>query len=137
MKKYALKEITLDMVLNDYTKAIINNYQMTDKTVNDPKLKEITDGQDNLLVFLGVEGLAFLSRMMKGQSDYENHISESEIYEAYILCDGFGKLTAEEHKNVNEGWDWSHVRDSSPEAILEAEKFLKSKLINLYNQDLI
>jgi hypothetical protein len=134
MKKYALKEITLEMVLNDYNDSIMKSCQISDKELTDPKLKEITDTHFELLTLLGVSGLEFLSKTMKGENNYKDAISDEDIYEAYSLCDGFGLKTKKQLKKINDGWDWSHVRDSSPDAILEAEYYLKLCLIDFYNK---
>jgi hypothetical protein len=45
--------------------------------------------------------------------------------EAMALCDGYGKLTVAELIRAGLTWDWSHVRDSSDEAISAAWQFLK------------
>lgn len=41
---------------------------------------------------------------------------------AYLLCDGFGEIDSTFARECD--WDWSHVRDSSPEAILRVHKYL-------------
>ncbi|HLD90763.1 MAG TPA: hypothetical protein VI911_07110 [Patescibacteria group bacterium] len=40
-----------------------------------------------------------------------------EQWEMFCLGDGFGNLTSDELEKINSGWDMSHVRDSSDEAI--------------------
>lgn len=134
MKRLALQKIDLNMVLNDYSQITNNYYFLSDIShIDKTNLKEIDLELDSILMILGLEGLHFLSKMMRESSDYKE-INESVIFEAYCMCDGFGKRTPEELKEINDGWDWSHVRDSSPEAILDAEKFLKQKLVDIYNK---
>jgi len=42
----------------------------------------------------------------------------------FVMCDGFGKRTAAELADMD--WDWSHVRDSSDEAIARAASMLRA-----------
>ena len=44
---------------------------------------------------------------------------------AWFLADGFGPITDRKFAEDN-CWDWSHVRDSSPEALLRMAQFLCS-----------
>lgn len=44
-------------------------------------------------------------------------LTTEEGWELYCLGDGFGRLSPEELAGINDGWDWSHVRDSSPAAL--------------------
>ena len=43
-------------------------------------------------------------------------------------CDGFGKMDAQQLQDLGIEWDWSHVRDSSDEAIEEAYQVLMTIL---------
>ncbi len=43
-------------------------------------------------------------------------LPEAIAWEVYCLADGFPFRTPEELAGINDGWDWSHVRDSTPEA---------------------
>lgn len=43
-------------------------------------------------------------------------LPEGIAWEVYCLADGFGRREPDELAGINGGWDWSHVRDSSPEA---------------------
>lgn len=42
-------------------------------------------------------------------------ISNADAWEVYCLADGFGLQPPEVLVGINGGWDWSHVRDSTPE----------------------
>jgi len=53
--------------------------------------------------------------LVTGKCYYD--ISSKERYDVYCLADGFGKMSRSELLQVNGGWDWSHVRDSSPESV--------------------
>ena len=44
---------------------------------------------------------------------------------AYAEGDGFGKRTPAELREINGGWDWSHIRDSSPEAKVRIARVLR------------
>ena len=43
---------------------------------------------------------------------------------AWVLANGFGKMNIHEIDTIIE-WDWSHIRDSTPEAIEEIAAFLR------------
>jgi hypothetical protein len=49
-------------------------------------------------------------------SDSRSELLPEEVaWEVYCLADGFGRCTPSELRGINDGWDWSHVRDSTPE----------------------
>ena len=63
------------------------------------------------------------------------HLPLEERTEIYLECDGFGDTrTGEARQRMVEymagGWDWSHVRDSSDEAIERA----KARLARLFDR---
>ncbi len=49
---------------------------------------------------------------------------------ARVLCDGFGRMSAAQLWELEALFDWSHVRDSSPEAIAEAATFIRDKALS-------
>lgn len=137
IKRFGPKTITLADIENSslYTENIINKYHMSAKLSDqeqhsqNPELKEITETQDHILMTLGTSGLQFLKNVER-----EDYLPFSEFLEAYALCDGFGKHSKEELEEINGGYDWSHIRDSSDEALHEAVTLIRHKLITLYNQ---
>ncbi len=48
--------------------------------------------------------------------------------EARARCDGFGRMTIKELERIDALFDWSHVRDSSKEAIASAALFVRKNL---------
>jgi len=61
---------------------------------------------------------------------------EDEDFEAvYCLADGFGRLPPEELAGINGGYDWSHVRDSSPQAWAEMAAYLRERGYELPGND--
>ena len=44
-------------------------------------------------------------------------LSAEQAWELYCLADGFGQQSPGELNQINGGWDWSHIRDSSDAAI--------------------
>lgn len=44
-------------------------------------------------------------------------LTGAERYAIYCEGDGFGHLPESELLEINDGWDWSHIRDSSDEGI--------------------
>jgi hypothetical protein len=80
------------------------------------------------LVTIIVAGDQVNKRTPQSQADLErlepylhgeliDSLSNIESWELYCLADGFGRRTPEELALINDGWDWSHIRDSSPEAL--------------------
>lgn len=47
-------------------------------------------------------------------------------WDAYCMFDGFGKKTREWHDEY--GFDWSHVRDSSEETIIQVARWIKDNV---------
>jgi hypothetical protein len=47
---------------------------------------------------------------------FRQRLTWEQQQEVWCLGDGYGDCTAEELARINSGWDWSHIRDSSPEA---------------------
>ncbi len=58
-------------------------------------------------------------------------LSSEDFIKAYLLGDGMGKLSFEEAKKQD--FDWSHIRDSSVNALEEINKFI----LKLYEEDKI
>jgi hypothetical protein len=46
--------------------------------------------------------------------------------ELYVMADGFGQHDAETLATINGGYDWSHIRDSTPEAYTRMADHLRS-----------
>ena len=63
----------------------------------------------------------------------EHLVNDAIQWEAYCLADGFGWLEAGELSAINDGWDWSHVRDSTPEGIARIAYFLRRKLRAIFS----
>ena len=51
-------------------------------------------------------------------------LTDEQQWEAYCIADGFGKMTPAQLKTINDGWDWSHVRDSSDKAFSEMAQYI-------------
>lgn len=138
MKRYGLKTISIQMVMKDYSSIIENTHFHVNDTnieeiMNDSSLKELSLNDTGMLMALGTEGLHFLSLVIRTTIEgYE--LSADQEWEIYCECDGFGKLSSEELKEINGGWDWSHIRDSSAEALKNAELKAKEILVDLYNK---
>lgn len=55
-------------------------------------------------------------------------LTSEEFWEVYCLGDGFGKCSPERLRGINGGYDWSHIRDSSPEGwVAMAERIQQVK----------
>lgn len=57
-------------------------------------------------------------------------INNAERYEIYCEADGFGRMSHAQLRRINDGWDWSHIRDSSD----EGEQRMLQKLIDILGQ---
>jgi hypothetical protein len=55
-------------------------------------------------------------------------LTDAEWYAVYAEGDGFGYRTVAELREINGGFDWSHVRDSSDEGVERMHARLRSIL---------
>jgi hypothetical protein len=53
---------------------------------------------------------------MHYKGDHYGALSDDQMWEIYCMADGFGSLSSNQLMEINDGWDWSHVRDSTSEA---------------------
>lgn len=60
--------------------------------------------------------------------EHSHRLGETHHLLAMQACDGYGSLTARELTEQGLSWDWSHVRDSSPEALFAAAEHIRSAL---------
>ena len=67
----------------------------------------------------------YLYRYLYHSGDKAGNLSEEDHELAMSLCDGYGKKTVEELRRDNQTWDWSHVRDATPDALAEARAFVE------------
>lgn len=77
------------------------------------------------------------ARFRQDLMEYMSHTGKkrklvpNDIWEkAYLACDGFGSV--DKAFAISQCWDWSHVRDSSPEAVRRAWN-----IIAQYESDLV
>lgn len=57
---------------------------------------------------------------------HAERLTDREVEELFCLGDGYGSRSAEELAVINGGWDWSHVRDSSPAALAAIAQRLRT-----------
>ena len=50
--------------------------------------------------------------VMRG--NYSGLLNETQQWRVYCEADGYGYCLPEVLEQINDGWDWSHIRDSSP-----------------------
>lgn len=62
-------------------------------------------------------------------------LSDKQHQHAMSLCDGFGRMTITQLRELGLTWDWSHVRDSSDAAIVSAAAFVREQLAFIDNTD--
>lgn len=63
-------------------------------------------------------------------------LNQATLERAFCACDGFGAMGTDA-LTINSGWDWSHVRDSSPTAIAAAAGILREGLAELGRNDAV
>lgn len=56
---------------------------------------------------------------------------------AYTLADGYGDFSKDPEglHGINDGWDWSHIRDSSGRGIRRMAAYLRKELAETLRQD--
>lgn len=57
-------------------------------------------------------------------------LTEKDEIRARELCDGFGRMTVRQLTSLDALFDFSHVRDSTPEAIAAAATFIRDKALS-------
>lgn len=57
---------------------------------------------------------------------FDGVLKSDELWEVYCLGDGFGELPPEMLMEINGGWDWSHIRDSTSEAMTRMADWLRT-----------
>ncbi len=67
------------------------------------------------------EDLVFLHDYLYHDGKLKYRLSRVHRTEAMTLCDGYDQMTEVE-------WDWSHVRDSTPDALAKARAYIEGVL---------
>ncbi len=75
------------------------------------------------------EDLRFLHDYLYHSGTMKNRLGTTRHLEAMTLCDGYGRLTDDELRAIDAVWDWSHVRDSTPDALAEARAYIEGVLL--------
>lgn len=59
-----------------------------------------------------------------------DRVSSEVANKAYTLADGYGDFSQDPEglHGINDGWDWSHIRDSSPNGIKRMAEYLRKEL---------
>lgn len=99
-------------------------------------LRSFGDGDAEIVDYLeeisglkqATEDLVFLHDYLYHSGKLKYRLTRPCHAEAMTLCDGYGQLTEEELKEKNIMWDWSHVRDSKPDALAEARAYIEGVL---------
>ena len=68
----------------------------------------------------------FVMSYLDFKGENRNDLTTDEAWEVFCLGDGFGNCTPEQLQQINSGWDWSHIRDSSDEAFLRMAMRIKA-----------
>jgi len=129
MRNYGPKTISVQQVESNYN-SIPQSCHFRVREMPSYSHKILSPDGEEILMVLGLEGMHLLSNQLRSLS---SNLSKAEQWEIYCMCDGFGKKSPNELLELNDGWDWSHVRDSSGEAIEEAVKRIREILVERYN----
>ena len=70
----------------------------------------------------------FLFGLLNHSGEFNDVLSGAEHDRAVALCDGFGKMDIATLRELDLTWDWSHVRDSSDEALAGCHDVVKGLL---------
>jgi hypothetical protein len=73
--------------------------------------------------------LRFLHDYLYHSGANKNRLGASRHLEAMTLCDGYGQMNGCDLKEKDLTWDWSHVRDSTPDALAEARAYIEGVLL--------
>lgn len=103
-----LRAATPDDMLGDGTKALIAHVE-----------KEVGFTQ-------AAEDRKFLNAYLHFNGSKHDELSEGAHNHLMSLCDGYGVLSVAELREKGLLWDWSHVRDSTPEALARARLCLET-----------
>ena len=91
------------------------------KNVKAPKHYAAMDDRPLVIACLHYEG------------EIEHLISSDLQWDAYCEADGFGYLDADSLAEINDGWDWSHVRDSTDEGFARVADLLRRNLRTIFS----
>ncbi len=73
-----------------------------------------------------MNNLEFLAKYLHFNGEHRDGLNLDVHDEAMALCNGYGKLSEHELREKGLTWDWSHVRDSSPEALAKARAYIEA-----------
>ena len=73
----------------------------------------------------------FIFHYLHGTGDHANFLPNAiQFYIRLEMANGFGKLASSTEGLNDIIWDWSHVRDSSPDAIERMAAFIRHFVLN-------
>ena len=75
------------------------------------------------------EDLHFLCDYLYHSGAKNKRLGSVRHLEAMSLCNGYGQMTGEDLTEQGLVWDWSHVRDSTPDALAEARAYIEGVLL--------
>jgi hypothetical protein len=55
-------------------------------------------------------------------------LTSKQMWWVYLKADGFGKRSAYDLRRLNDGWDWSHIRDSTIDGWKAMERELRKHI---------
>lgn len=71
------------------------------------------------------EDLKWIAQHLAGDGEFRNHLTNFEHIMARSFCNGFGEFNSRELLEKDFCWDWSHVRDSTPEALTKCREYIE------------
>jgi hypothetical protein len=101
----------------------------------------LSDGRSSIDTQLACE-ILYTELGFAGPRSSVSGLSVEQCFDVLLECDGFGQVDSEWLIDYfANGWDWSHVRDSTPDALASALRKLTkhlhaNRMHNAYFEDL-
>jgi len=101
-----------------------------DEQLREFEAHENRNGQvETLAHYRGLDDRTLVIQCLWYKGELTDRIGESVSWECYTAADGFGAgLLSDELMEINDGWDWSHIRDSSDQAFAAMANILRPLL---------
>lgn len=83
-------------------------------------------GEVRTMTYLAWNARKYVVEYLHYDGQVKGNLTPSEEVQAWTLCDGFGHCDLNELDRI--GWDWSHVRDSSDEAMIKTAEYIRRRV---------
>ena len=113
---------------------VIKTYRdLQDENEFDPRIRVVTETDEQVIeqamelsgLKQAAEDLKFLAQHLGHDGEFRKQFTADEHIMARSYCNGFGEFNSRELAQQDFCWDWSHVRDSTPEALAECRQYIE------------